>query len=336
MKPRLLPNLLFISLAKRRATRFLKKDVFEYYPKQAERLRGIAEGAQIDLSAALLMQSMELLIGSPKYRLQACTTLGFKQQCTPGGETVVAKNFDYLNELEPYQLTCEVKPEQGYRTLACTMAPLPGVLDGMNDQGLAVTYNLTFTTDKPRYHTPLSMVLQEMLETCSNADEAARFITQAKRGGHDALLTLADSEGDIKSVEISANHATIRDAKEGYVINTNHFQTLDMQQYEIPRGAIYSGKSPKESLNVRVHESSELRLDRAQDLLEGKTMISEDEIFGILRDHGKNNHPSMNTICRHGEVGSSIRSMVFYPEKKAMKVLYGRSCQNEYTEFKFS
>jgi hypothetical protein len=42
MKPRFLPTSLFMTLAKRRAERLLKNDVFEYYPKQAQRLGGRA------------------------------------------------------------------------------------------------------------------------------------------------------------------------------------------------------------------------------------------------------------------------------------------------------
>jgi hypothetical protein len=55
-----------------------------------------------------------------------------------------------------------------------------------------------------------------------------------------------------------------------------------------------------------------------------------------LRDHGLDGEPSDNTICKHGEVSSSIRSMIFYPRKKKMKLLYGYPCQNEYEEFTFS
>jgi hypothetical protein len=124
MKPRLIPTSLFITLAKRRAERLLKNDVFEYYPKQAQRLSGIAEGAETSLSTVLFLQGMELLIGKPSYRLEACSTLAFSPSRTATGETIVGKNFDYLNVLEPYQLTSETKPKEGYATLGCKMAPL--------------------------------------------------------------------------------------------------------------------------------------------------------------------------------------------------------------------
>jgi predicted choloylglycine hydrolase len=337
MKPRLLPTSLFITLAKRRAERLLKNDVFEYYPKQAQRLSGIAEGAEISLSTVFFLQGMELLIGKPSYRLEACSTLAFGPSRTTTGETIVGKNFDYLNVLEPYQLTCETKPKEGYATLGCKMAPLAGVLDGMNEYGLTVTYNLAFTLDEPKCYAPLSMALQEMLEICKNTDEAAKFIVKTKRGGHDAVLTLADAGGDIKTVEITSNHSTTSDTTGGQVINTNHYKSNEMQRHEIPRSAVYFGKGVrKEYVGVRVHESSEQRLKRAQELLKGREKVDESKIAAILRDHGENNKPSFLTICRHDMDASTLRSVIFYPNRKSMKVLYGKPCQNQYDEFKFS
>jgi predicted choloylglycine hydrolase len=324
-------------MAKRRAGKLLTNDIFKYYPRQAQRMSGIAEGAETDMPHILFMQAMELLISKPSYRIEACTTLAFGPSRTITGETVVGKNFDYLSILEPYQLTCQTKPKEGYSTLGCKMAPLAGMLDGMNEHGLTVTYNLAYSLDEPECYVPLSLALQEMLETCKTADEAARFITQAKRGGHDAVLTLADAEGNIRTVEITSNHFAMSNAADGQEINTNHYKSDEMQRYEIPRNAVCFGRgTPKESLGVRVHESSEQRLKRAQELLKGKEKVDESKITLILRDHGQDNKPSMLTLCRHADAVSTLRSVVFYPSRKTVKVLYGKPCQNQYEELKFS
>ena len=37
--------------------------------------------------------------------------------------------------------------------------------------------------------------------------------------------------------------------------------------------------------------------------------------------------PSYTTICVHGEISSSLRSMIFYPRQKRMKLLHGHPCQ---------
>ena len=50
MKPRLLPTPVFLALARRRADKLLRNDIFENYPKQAQRLKGIAEGVGVSIS----------------------------------------------------------------------------------------------------------------------------------------------------------------------------------------------------------------------------------------------------------------------------------------------
>ncbi|MFQ6075495.1 MAG: C45 family autoproteolytic acyltransferase/hydrolase, partial [Candidatus Bathyarchaeia archaeon] len=299
MKPNLLPTSLFLALAKRRANKLLRNDIFQYYPKQAQRIRGLAEGTGINIPTVLFIQSMEMLLFSPtesNYRLQACTSLGFTPQRTTTAETIVAKNFDYVNELAPFHLTCQSNPIERYKTLGCTMAPLPGMLDGMNEHGLTVTYNLAYTTDKPKLFAPLSLALQEMLETCKNTDEAVEFITQAKQGGHDALLMIADAEGNVKAVEITPNHSATRESVDGQIINTNHCHTKEMQQYEIPHNAVWVSGVPESLIGARVHESSLQRMTRAQGLLENMEKIDENSIVTILRDHGEDNKPSSLTI----------------------------------------
>ena len=336
MKPRLLPSFIFITLAKRQAEKLLKKDIYKQYPNQAERLKGIADGAGVSISTILFFQSLELLftLKESSYQIQACTTIGFSPKRTKSGETIIAKNFDYLNEIAPYHLTCQTKPDDRYQTLGCTLASFPGVIDGMNEHGLTVTCNSAYTIDKPKHFTPISIVLQEMLETCKNTDEAVKFLTHAKRAAN-SLLTLGDSDGNIKGVEISSNHCSIRDIKDNLLINTNHYHTTDMKKYEVPHNAVFSTEVSKSLHGIRVHKSSEQRLKRIEDLLKNKDKIDENDAIAILSDHGEDNKPSMFTICSHSEFTSTLRSTIFYPNRETIKVLYGYPCQNKYTKFKF-
>jgi len=55
--------------------------------------------------------------------------------------------------------------------------------------------------------------------------------------------------------------------------------------------------------------------------------------FSILRDNGKDITPSYLTICQHDEYARPLRSMIFYPSQKTLRVLYGNPCQNDYVEF---
>jgi len=319
-KPKWLPKSLFVMLAKRRADKMLRKDLLNLYPKQAERIRGIAEGATVDVSSLLFIQMLEMVLCS-------CTSIGFLPKATSTGETILAKNFDYMNFTEPYSLVCETQPSNGYKTLCCRMVPLSGALDGMNEHGLAMTYNLARSVDEPECNVPTSVILQEMLETCKNTQEATVFLTKAKTGGHDGIITLADVTDEIKTVELSCRHLKVREPESDVVINTNHYQTPEMKSIEIP-----SVKSQK----VQGYRTSPIRLERVRELLRNNRNIDEKLIKTVLRDHGPENIPSARTICVHGEVGSTTRSMIMYPKRRLIKVLFGYPCKNEYQEIKFS
>jgi predicted choloylglycine hydrolase len=339
MKPKLIPTRLFLALAKRRASSRLEDDISTYYPEQAQRLRGIAKGANTDISSLLFLQSTELLMGQPTpetYRVPACTCIGFMPDSLTNGATIVAKNFDYLTALEPFNITCQTTPDDRYQTLGCTMPPLPGMLDGMNEHGLTVTYNYAYSTDQPKYFVPLSIALQEMLETCTTTDEAVHYITGAKQGGHAALLMIADAHGTIQTVEITPNHAATRGPVDHVIINTNHYHIAEMQPYEVPHTATWDGKVPEGWRGRRIHESSETRLTRLRALLTMNPQIDEKQIQEILCDHGEDLRPSDTTICRHGSYVSTIRSVIFYPAEKTVNIAYGKPCQNRYEALTFT
>ncbi len=316
-KPKSLPKSLFVMLAKRRADKLLRKDLFCFYPKQAERIRGISEGAEVDVSSLLFIQMLELVIGG-------CTSLGFLPKATSTGETILAKNFDYVNFAEPYSLVCETQPSKCYKTLCCRLAPLSGALDAMNEHGLAMTYNLALSVDTPEINVPTSVILQEMLETCKNTQEGVDFLTKAKTGGHDALITLADATDSIETVEFSRQHMMVREPQSDVVINTNHYQTEEMKSIELL------------SKHTKEYNSSTSRFKRAEEMLRDKRIIDEEIVKTVLRDHGQERIPSRYTICRHSEEGGTVRSMIMYPKKKCMKVLIGHPCKNEYQEINFS
>jgi predicted choloylglycine hydrolase len=332
-KPAWMPQSLFLSLAKRHLSRPLWRDIQEFCPRQAERIESLAGGAHAELRDILFLQSLEMLIGTPHFVTDACTCLAFDPSQTSTNEVIVAKNFDYMQLLAPYQIACESKPAGRYANLSFKMGSLPGAIDGMNEHGLTLVYNLAHTTDRMKHHVPLSFVIQEVLETCRTTGEAVEFVCQAKIGGHAALLTIADAQGTIKVVELTSIHRAVRGPEEGKVINTNHYQIAEMKEYQVPKNAVFAGKSPYKG--KRIHESSERRYDRAHQMLSASRTIDETRIMAVLRDHSGDTEPSKNTICNHGRIGRTIRSSIFYPSRRKIKALHGNPCENEYGEIRF-
>jgi hypothetical protein len=92
---------------------------------------------------------------------------------------------------------------------------------------------------------------------------------------HDGLITLADPSGDIKTVELSSRFAVIREMANGQAINTNNYQTAEMQRREIP---IDSGMPGYRTSPERVDRAIELLIEGA----EGIERASGQQVFENL------------------------------------------------------
>jgi predicted choloylglycine hydrolase len=334
-KPWYLPTPLFYSLAKRRGSKLLRDDVYNYYPERAEQLEGVAEGAGVDLSTALFFMYLELAgVGETRFSVDACTAVGFQREATECGEAVMVKNMDFYNDYAFMLTARKTVPDNGYSVFGNTAASYPGMIDGMNEHGLSVIYNFAYTTEKPTHYTPLSLAIQETLQSCKTTEEAVRHITQAKRGG-DALLMIGDAEGALRTVEISSTESAVREPQGPVLVNTNHYHTEEMKSIEIPHDAVYPEDAAHDLRGTPVLLTSTTRWDRVNELLTEGGSFSEERIHGMMSDHGVDAEPSRLTICRHHDIGSTLYTVLYYPERRTMKVLYGNPCMNELSEMVF-
>ena len=334
-KPWYLPTPLFYSLAKRRASKLLKEDVYACYPERAEQLEGVAKGAGVDLSTLLFFMYLELAgVGQTRFSVDACTAIGFQREATECGEVIIVKNMDFYNDYAFMLTAMKTVPNEGYAVFGNTAMSFPGMIDGMNEHGLSVTYNLTKTMEKPTCYTPLSLAIQETLQSCKTADEAVQHITQAKRGG-DALLMIGDAEGTLRAVELSSAQSAVRKPQGPVLVNTNHSHTDEMKRVEVPQDAVYPEDAAPEFRNQPVHLNSITRWKRVNELLAEGGRFSEERIYGIMSDHGSYTEPPRPTICRHHDLISTLYTMVYYPERRIIKVQYGNPCMNELSEMVF-
>ena len=335
-KPWYLPTPLFYSLAKRRASKLLREDVYAHYPERAEQLEGVAEGAGVDLSTALFFMYLELAgVGETRFSVDACTAVGFQREATECGEVVMVKNMDFYNDYAFMLTARKTVPDNGYSVFGNTAASYPGMVDGMNEHGLSVIYNFASTTEKPTCYTPLSLAIQETLQSCETTEEAVRHITQAKRGA-DALLMIGDAEGTLRTVEISSTESAVREPQGSVLLNTNHYHTEEMKSIEIPRDAVYPEDAALDLRGTPFFLTSTTRWDRVIELLSEGGRFSEERIHGMMSDHGVDAEPSRLTICRHHDIGSTLYTVLYYPERMTMKVLYGNPCMNELSEMVFA
>ncbi len=331
-KPALVPFKIFEGMAMRRAVGEMWGDISEHCPRQKARMEGIAKGAEISESVLFLALAGELMLAQANYRLGACTAAGVNAERSALGEPMVIKNFDYPLFFQPYYITRLCQPAESYATLDVTVAPLAGCHDGVNERGLCISYNYGYGTDMPNVNVPVTLLVQETLENCADTGEAVEFIRSAKRSGG-AILLVADAFGRMATVELSSNFSGVREPEDGILINSNHYRCREMVSYDIPRNAYYTSKNVRALRGVRVHESSELRYARAEQLFSGMELIGMRDLLGVFSDHGESGRGDDNTICRHGSYFSTTCSMIMLPRSRRLLVAYGNPCEAVFTDF---
>lgn len=313
IKPMFLPKSLFFWIAKRRATRMYKKLIERYATRQAERIRGISEGSNTDLKTLYMYQAEEANLG-PR-----CTSIGILPEKSSTGDVLMGRNFDLFRSLIPSYVGRRNKPKDRFLNIDFGLCSFAGNFHGMNEKGLAITYNYALPTDEFKPGVPPSILIQEALENCATTKEAVK-IFQDNPKGNGAILLVGDASGDIQTVEMSCNRLTVRQPQEGFIINTNHYLTDEMKPIDI-----------KEK---ELRESTEKRYDRAERLLSDASMIDEETLQEILKDHGPDGKPGCPfTICRHGDPIGTTMSLVFNLNKRIMSVAIGNPCQSQFKKF---
>ncbi len=333
-----LPFWLFRRLAAAKSHRSVAPAVAMVSPGASQRLRGIARGARFREDSLWLIQAMEGLLASVEGITDAsppggCSAVAIGGSMSSVGEPVIAHNFDYLPIVQPYYIVRESCPNPGFRSLEFTAAPLVGAIDGVNERGLAVTYNYAQTVDAGRIGPTISMRISEVLARCETVPGAVEWLTNQPRWGS-GLLMLADRHGDLASVELSNTVAAVRRPEGGrdYLFHANKFQCPRTVQVEVPVAAVYNSHAPKPLQGHRVLDSSLARMKRLEELFANIGPVSLDQLGAIMADHGEG-QPSDSTICMHSDYWVTTACVQCLPASRVLRVSYGTACQAKYVEF---
>ncbi|MBI4347447.1 MAG: hypothetical protein HY553_11370 [Elusimicrobia bacterium] len=337
-QPWFLPFSAYRVVAERKARGLLELPLRREHPRGAERLSGIAAGAGLRLDSVLLLNAFESFMSAARERCTlpspaACSAIALRGARTATGEPVLTRLFDYIPVAQPYFLVRETRPEGRLRSLDFTVAPLAGAIDGINEKGLAITYNYAYTQDEAKPTGPISLAISEALERCATVEEAARVIGDKPRWGG-GLLMLADADGDIASLELSSTASRLRRPAEGgdWVWHTNAFHTTEMRAVELPPGAVFDRRAPRALRGRRVHDSAERRGARLAELFAGDDRLSADEIVSRLADHGDDDKPADTTVCVHGSFWHTTAVLQYFPRSRRMRASFTTACRASFRE----
>lgn len=213
------------------------------YPIMYERMRGLAEafGLSIDDDQYDFSGVSQFPVGPP-----GCSAVFYPGTHTENGHGILSRNYDFTTGTitgqfpregehavmsRPYIF--ELHPDEGYASIAlCAFELLGGVLDGINEKGLAVAiFGDDDTVVRHGRHPSLGIGLHELmsmrylLDNCGNAAEAKQALMMHKHfySFIPCHYLIADREGNSFAFEFPPrrNGARIVDG-DGPQCVTNH------------------------------------------------------------------------------------------------------------------
>lgn len=277
----------------------------ENVPGLIEEIHGIARGAGVGLHDVVLLNAFEAFDISTQVELGGCTSIAASRS----NGALVGQNWDANDSLAE---SLDVHLHRGPDTLTTIVLASPGGVGwiGMNEAGLAVCNN-DLLTEQTQVSTPSQAVRRRMLQETTVEGAIAALTATAAPGGR--AYTIGDANGQIATIEIAAENGTPEITRpETKTAHSNHALAASIQRWEDP-----------ETL-LRIYPSSQLRQDRAVELLQQDILRPED-LRTLLEDH--TNYPF--SICRHHteeEPTATAATAIFDCATKEARFSLGNPC----------
>ena len=295
----------------------------EVDPPILEMVRGQAEALELDFDTLLRYDLVSYLRDDLVTRLTAnsasegCTTWAAVGSATADGEPLLVKNRDYRPEHLPLQVFVTATPTDGYRYIYGSSAGSPGVFQsGMNERGLAIADTHVCSTDigpgLPDYS-----LMMHILEEHGTVRSALDYLSSVPWMGRNNLI-LADARGDVAVVELGYHHLAIVKARNGIVVNTNHFVSPSLKERFV------------DCTRPPVKGNSFHRYNLVRRELEG----ARGSIDVAFAQHLMATHAGpLASICRHLELdgqSATIATTIYQPARRALRFCHGYPCESPY------
>lgn len=229
----------------------------KYYPEVLEEIKGIANGQGTSYEDMLIfLLSMYCFEFNNK-----CTCIAYSDQ----ENIFLGRNSDFLVQIEKLCMNCIYTLNHGYAFNGNTTAFVE-MEDGVNEFGLAVGLTFVYSLDiAPGFNG--GMLVRYMLEKCKTVFQAIKFLQTIPIASSQSI-TLADASGEIAVVECNSKDISIiYPDKNGYVVATNNFNSINMIKYA----------------NYHIDNWHSLeRYQVALDALKDNDDVSKEKIFDIL------------------------------------------------------
>jgi len=324
-------NIVFGGIISRGAKKIIAS-ISENLPNRYEKVEGMAEGFGITVDALGQLLYFENFSGDMRF------DTGLPKGCSGGiivnrDQGFLIKNFDFPNELQDWQITryCHLTKD-GFSHVDVGEGPLPGPISGQNTKGLAVSFDAAYTGDLNMRAPPSSLVMNEVLETCSTTEEAIEVFKSVPMAyGQIFLILDKDNHGAI--VERTASAFGVRemvpteDGKGSYLGASNSLMHPDTHKLQLPDETIWvvkgiQGNEVIRGSDMRHHRITEL----SKQLASKKTEITLKDLHMALADHN-GMEPGETTVCRHGKYWKALSAVYMEPNQDHFWVHDDNACK---------
>jgi isopenicillin-N N-acyltransferase like protein len=159
-----------------------------------------------------------------------CSTVIVEKARSKTGAPVFGRLFDWYptKGINEHTLVVVYKGEGKRAFAAITVAPIGGVISGMNDAGLCVTMNeisLKKSKEKQEFNwkgTPILFAYRRVLEECGTVAEAEKLLRGMERTTT-CCMTICDKNGGAV-FELTPKGVEVRTHENGVCCCTNHFR----------------------------------------------------------------------------------------------------------------
>jgi isopenicillin-N N-acyltransferase-like protein len=316
---------------RREALRF-EAPIGEFRPAYLDELRGIADGAGLDLADVLAINVRTEVMYSAKARQAPRTRTRLPAECSafaavpaPGqpGLAIIGQNWDWLLHSAQTLVVLEVRQDDGPDFVTVVEAGLLAKT-GMNAAGLGLVTNALVTdADVGEPGLPYHVLLRAVLD-CGTVTEVLEALQAGPRSSS-ANYLVAHASGSALDIEAAPGDFTRLYPlfpEDGVLLHTNHFLA--------PGTGLARDNAPVD-LALWAMPSSTIRLQRLRAAKTASTARTVDDFGALLADHADYPH----SICAHPdpathpcEQTATIASVLMDLTGKHIWLAAGNPCQS--------
>jgi hypothetical protein len=287
-----------------------------HYPEGLDMMRGMAEGAKVDLDDLLFLNTaIELTRG--------CTSYAAVGDATVSGRTVLGMNADEAKGVERTEIVLRIRPDTGYAYTVCAMAGYLPFNFGMNETGLTFMSHLLFL--KPGSNGSVGAPMMQyfsVLNRCGSVAEAKALLESLPCSGPGSTVYVADDE---RLLRMETNSA-VRDIE--IVDQGIRWNAMEPQSTAL---APLSAIADMTEANSLFSKNRSRRLGDLSKQFAGQ--LDAETVQAILGDHGDpNDETHMHSMCMHPKHAAgkqTCASMVALPADKTCWFFEPNPCRND-------